>query len=543
MDTIVTLLGGLGLFFVGIRQLAQNMQSMAGPGARRLVAQLTRGRLAASLAGLGLGGLTQSSSAVTVITANMQASGLITLQRALPMLAWANLGTAALVLLATLDVRLAALLLLGLSGLSSYFNLDIGGRLRPVLQALVGVGLMFMGLALLKAGAAPLRDMAWLRSLLAATGDAALPAFALGIAVTFVAQSSSTVSMIAITMFNAGVMRFDEAEMAIYGASLGSGLATFLLAGGLTGTTRQLVLYQFAFKALGTVIFVLLHLTESIMGIPLISALLSHLAVERDTQLGMLFALMQITTALVMIPLDGPLLRLIARFAPANPAEALGRPAFLYEGALRDGSSALTLAQREQARLLARIPMLLDAVREGTQSAPLPATALSAASQKVETAVEDFLARLIGDAAQAGLDRADMAEAVRLGARNRLLRDLRMVVAEFTATAEQAAGAAPIPQLTEALHLLLDQLADAGDAEEIAMLLTLSEDRGPMMRRIREARATEAPPDLLRQATTNFERAVWLARSLLLIDQEAAQAPLEAAPPIILQTKPPRTSP
>ena len=527
MDTIVTLLGGLGLFFVGIRQLAQNMQSMAGPGARRLVAQLTRGRLAASLAGLGLGGLTQSSSAVTVITANMQASGLITLQRALPLLAWANLGTAALVLLATLDVRLAALLLLGLSGLSSYFNLDIGGRLRPVLQALVGVGLMFMGLALLKAGAAPLRDVAWLRSLLAATGDAALPAFALGIAVTFVAQSSSTVSMIAITMFNAGVMRFDEAEMAIYGASLGSGLATFLLAGGLTGTTRQLVLYQFAFKALGTVIFVLLHLTESITGIPLISAPLSHLAVERDTQLGLLFALMQITTALVMIPLDGPLLRLIAHFAPPNPAEALGRPAFLYEGALRDGSSALTLAQREQARLLARIPMLLDAVREGSQSAPLPATALSAASQKVETAVEDFLARLIGDAAQAGLDRADMAEAVRLGARIRLLRDLRMVVAEFNATAEQAAGAAPIPQLTEALHLLLDQLAEARDAEEIAMLLTLSEDRGPMMRRIREARATEAPPDLLRQATTNFERAVWLARSLLLIDQEAA-------PPIIL---------
>jgi phosphate:Na+ symporter len=528
MDTIATLLGGLGLFFVGIRQLAQNMQSLVGPGARRMGTLLTRGRLAASLAGLGLGGLTQSSSAVTVITANMQASGLITVQRALPLLAWANLGTAALVLLATLDVRLAALLLLGVSGISSYFNLDIGSRLRPVFQSMVGLGLMFMGLALLKAGAAPLREMEWLRSLLAATGDAALPAFALGVAVTFVAQSSSTVSMIAITMFNAGVMRFDEAEMAIYGASLGSGFATFLLAGGLTGTTRQLVLYQFAFKALGTLIFVLLHFIEPIIGLPLISALLSHLAVEQDTQLGMLFALMQITTALVMIPLDGPLLRLIARFAPPNPAEALGRPAFLYDGALRDGSSALTLAMREQARLLARIPMLLDAVREGPQNAALPAHALSAASQKVEKTVEEFLAQLIGDAARVGLDRASMAEAVRLGARNRVLRDLRVVVTEFGASAEQAAGAAPIPQLTEALHLLLEQLAEAQDAEDIAMLLALSEDRGPMMRRIREARAGETPPDLLRQATTSFERAVWLARNLLLIDQEAAGAPLEA---------------
>jgi hypothetical protein len=103
-----------------------------------------------------------------------------------------------------------------------------------------------------------------------------------------------------------------------------------------------------------------------------------------------------------------------------------------------------------------------------------------------------------------------------------VLRDLRVVVSEF------AAGAAPIPSLTEALHLLLEQLAEAQDGDDIAMLLTLSEDRGPMMRRIREARAGEAPPDLLRQATANFERAVWLARSLLLIDQEAAQAPLQA---------------
>jgi phosphate:Na+ symporter len=522
MDTIATLLGGLGLFFVGIRQVAQNMQSMAGPYARRLIAGLTSSPMTAALAGVGLGGLTQSSSAVTVITANMQASGLITVQRALPLLAWANLGTTALVLLATLDLRLAALVLLGFSGIISYLNLDIGGRLRPLLHSLVGMGLMFLGLALLKAGAAPLRDTEWLRSLLAATGDAALPAFVLGVAVTFVAQSSSTVSMIAITMFNAGAMRFDEAEMAIYGASLGSGLATFLLAASMTGTTRQLVLYQFAFKALGTLIYVLLHLVEAIIGIPLISALLSHLAVEQDTQLAMLFGLMQITTALAMIALDGPLLRLIARFAPPNPTEALTRPAFIYDGALRDGPSALTLAAREQARLLARIPTLLDSVREGAQGASIPTTALSAASQTLEKTVEDFLAQLIGDAAKAGLDRASMAEAVRLSARNRVLRDLRVVVSEF------AAGAAPIPSLTEALHLLLEQLAEAQDGDDIATLLTLSEDRGPMMRRIREARAGEAPLDLLRQATANFERAVWLARSLLLIDQEAAQAPLQA---------------
>jgi phosphate:Na+ symporter len=527
MEQIATLLGGLGLFFLGIRQLGQNMQAMAGPRARRLVARLTQGPLAGAAAGLGLGMLTQSSSAVTFIAANMQASGMVSVARALPVLAWANLGTTMLVLLVTLDLRLAALMLLGLAGCAAYFNVDGGGRWRPVVQAMVGIGLLFLGLSLLKAGAAPLRESTLLRELLTITGDAAWPAFALGLLVTLLAQSSSTVTMLAITFFNAGALHFGEAEMAIYGASLGSGLATYLLAGGLSGTARQLVLYQVAFKTIGTALFLALHGLDLTLETPLVTGVLALLAAGQDTQLGILFALMQLVTALLVMALNRPLLRILIARAPAGATETLARTMFIYAGAARDAPSALALARCEQDRLLARLPLLLNTVREGALAPPLPVAELSASARPIEAALDSFLGNLIADATQGSLQRAAMLEAVRLQARTRLLRDLRAAVTDVALAVEAGPGT-PMPQLVEALHLLLEQLAEARDAEDEATILVLTEDRGTMMRRLRETGSGDISPALLRQATSGFERAVWLVRSLLLLDQEA-EAILEDA--------------
>ncbi len=527
MESFASFLGGLGLFFLGVRQLGQNLQAMAGPRLRRWIARLTRGPFSGAAAGLGLGMLTQSSSAVTFLAANMQASGLVSVAAALPVLAWANLGTTLLVLLATLDMRVAALTLLGVAGIAHYFNLDGGRRLRLPVQAVVGIGLIFLGLSLLKSGAAPLREAGLLQVILALSGHAALTAFLLGAAVTMLAQSSSTITILAISLFKVGVLTFAEAEMAIYGASLGSGLATYLISGGLTGTTRQLVLYQVIFKAIGAFVFVSLHLLGAAAGVTL-EGIFPTLLPSGEARLGLLFALMQLVTALAMLPLNRRMLILLAARAPAHPTESLTRPIFLYDGAARDASSALALARREQNRLLARIPVLLNAVREGALIGNLPAAELSDTAKPVEAAIQDFLDRLTRDAAANALRDDAMGEAVRLDGRNRLLRELRQAVTDFAVLAEESAGTAPLPQLAEAMHLLLEQLSELHDAEEAYTLLSLTEDRGAMMRRLREANGAGLSADRLHRATASFERAVWLIRSLVTLDLEAGPRAFEA---------------
>ncbi|RVT95529.1 Na/Pi cotransporter family protein [Rhodovarius crocodyli] len=517
MEILAGLLGGIGLFFIGIRAVGHNMQAMAGPRMRRAVARLTGNSATGALAGIALGALTQSSNAVTFIAANMQAGGLITVRRALPVLAWANLGTAALVLLATVDLRLAALWMIGVLGTAQYFNLDGGGRWKPAQQAGIGLALMFLGLALMKGAAVPLRNIPLVAEIMAFAGDAVLPPLLIGTIVTLVAQSSSTVSILGITLMDAGLLTFHQAVPLVYGATLGSGLAVLALSGGLKGTPRQLILYQTIFKAAGAALFLALHLIEIHLHVPLVLALLERLATQPDTRMGILFAGIQAVTALLMHPLHGPLMRLLAARAPESRAEALSRPLYIYDRAVEDPDSALMLAAREQSRLTERLPELLDGLREDAVKPPLPAQPLSDTGARLEASVSEFMGQLL----EASPHGETLTEAVRLQARLRLLRDLRLAVTELATAAEEADAVAPLAHLLEALHMMLEQMHEALDLDDHTMLLRLTEDRGPMMRQIRSQAPACVPPEALHRATASFERAVWLVRSMAMLDMDA----------------------
>lgn len=228
------LLGGLGLFFLGIKALSGAMAAATGPRMRAALQRRTESPWHAAALGL-LGAATQSSNAVTFIAASLRSAGSIAPRRTLPVVAWSNAGTAGLVLLATFDLRAAALWLLGMAGRLRYFAADGSGRRRGALEAATALGLLLLGLALLKAGAAPLRDAPLVREAILFAADARLPAFLAGVAVTLVAQSSSTIAILTVALNGAGLLEFGQAAMAIFGASLGSGLAVRLMAGGLSG--------------------------------------------------------------------------------------------------------------------------------------------------------------------------------------------------------------------------------------------------------------------------------------------------------------------
>ncbi len=140
MELLATLLGGLGLFLVGTKAVGTNPQQLAGPCMRAGFGAATRGPIPTVLIGLLLGGVTQSSNAVTFISTFPVSAGLLRIRAAMLLLAFANVGTAGLVLLATVDLRLAVLWMVGLVGVLTAFGVDRGARSRPALGALLGLG-------------------------------------------------------------------------------------------------------------------------------------------------------------------------------------------------------------------------------------------------------------------------------------------------------------------------------------------------------------------------------------------------------------------
>ncbi|MBE9603593.1 Na/Pi cotransporter family protein [Acetobacteraceae bacterium H6797] len=530
---LASILGGLGLFLVGIREIGARLQQLSGRRMRALVAHATAGPLAASLAGLLLGALTQSSNAATVIAGSMLRTGTLPFHRAMTVVAWSNLGTAGLVMLAALDLRLASLWLLALTGFALHFGLDAGSRLRPALQAVLGLALLLLGLILVKAGAAPLREMEAVHTLLSLAHGARWPAFILACAITLVTQSSSAVTMLVASLGGVGLLSFEQGAMMVYGASLGSGLAIALVLRQFTGAARQLVLYQLFFKLIGTVLALLLFVIEAETGLPLLLRLTGLLAEDAPHRLGWLFLLLQLGTALALMPLEPMIARWLARLTPARGAEALSRPAYLYDRAVEDPPTALTLVEREQARLFLRLPAMLDEPRGERPSFPLPRPDLEAASKALEAEISHFLTALL--ASGAGQD--SLERLVSLEARMQLLAQLRETVGEFAAVPRPRRSEADdraltaLAAMTEALHLLLEEIAQVAEAGagDLGTLQSLTEDRGEMMEGLRRRLLRSEPGldqgmrDALFRSTSLFERAVWLIRrGTALMASEAA---------------------
>ena len=229
--------GGLGLFLVGMWLLTENLKTLASRQLRRTASRWTGNRFSALLWGALAGAVTQSMSAMTFIVVSILRSGLITIQGALALVLGGCVGVSALVVIVSFDIKVVSLYVLGFSG-----AVLVSGRLsrfRPLAASFLGGAMIILGLALLKDAAAPLAEQPWFRDILEGTGNSLALAFVVAALLTFIAQSSSAVSVFGISLATVGVISVDQAIMIMYGSCIGSGAILYLLSASLEGQSRR----------------------------------------------------------------------------------------------------------------------------------------------------------------------------------------------------------------------------------------------------------------------------------------------------------------
>lgn len=530
MEIVGNLAAGLGLFFIGIRLIGGNLKELSGRWFRRLIARATGHPVPAALVGTLSGAVTQSSSAITFIVISLTSAGLLTIRRAVPLVVWANVGTSVLVLLAVVDLRLLALYLLGATGLGHFLDLDRTPRWRHALGSALGVALLFLGIVLIKAGGAQLRGLAGVADALAFAAGWPPLAFVVGAGLTLVAQSSATVSVVAVTLTAAGLLTLDQTALLVFGASLGSGLSVWLLSANLTGSGRQLALVQVLAKVIGVALLLPVYVLDLYFPLPGDAAVRAAATAAPDQAVALLYLTLQLVSAVAMSLLAGPALALAARAAPESEEERLSRPRYLYDQAIEDPETAVELVRREQARIFRHLPDLLDAVRP--DAAPVAeAGALLDASRNLVARCEGFLTELL----DATSSRELMLAALQLEKRNQLLAELVETVDQQLAGPYRGLKDAGddrlgvlLGALVESQHVLLMTAVDTlegetdGDDDDVALLLAISGDRSEAMDGLRrrvagETRLTAAEHEALYAATALFERAVWLVRRYALL--------------------------
>jgi phosphate:Na+ symporter len=260
---IFQLLGGIGLFLLGMVLLTDGLKAYAGDALRAALVRFTGTPAKAFASGALVTLMVQSSSATTVTLIGFVSAGLITFAQAIGVVMGASLGTTGtgwVVSVLGLKVSLGYYAL-PLVGIGALMRLLGRGRARALGLALAGFGLIFIGIETLQAGMQGLAAAFDLARLPAAGFVGHLAAMVIGILMTIVMQSSSAAVATTLTALHAQAVNFDQAAALVIGAAIGTTVTGALAAIGGSVPARRTALAHVLFNlATGLIALALLPL-------------------------------------------------------------------------------------------------------------------------------------------------------------------------------------------------------------------------------------------------------------------------------------------
>jgi phosphate:Na+ symporter len=250
---LFALVGGLGLFLLGMKNMSDGMQAVAGSGLRRVIGAVTNNRLLATGAGMLVTCVVQSSSVTTVMVVGFVNSGIMQLAQAVGVIMGANIGTTITGWILVLDIGKYGLPMLGAAAFAYLFSKR--DRWRFGAMAVMGVGMIFFGLELMKDACAHVKDLpdfeAWVRTFRADSYFGVLGCVLVGCVLTTVVQSSSAMMAITIALAYEGIISYPTAAALVFGENIGTTITAFLASLGTTTNARRAAYFHVIFNVVG----------------------------------------------------------------------------------------------------------------------------------------------------------------------------------------------------------------------------------------------------------------------------------------------------
>jgi phosphate:Na+ symporter len=251
-----TLAGGLALFLYGLYRARSGLERVAGGRLKAVLALVTRRPLAAAGAGFGLTLVTQSSSAVAVILIGMVSSGLMAFEPSVAILLGSDVATTLTVQIIAFDVSTASLAVISVGTL-----LVLTGGRRSVRKyagdVVLGFGLIFFGMGLMKDAAGPLQTSELFSSTLVRMGEWPVLGILAGAVGTAVIQSSGAMVGVVLALAQAGALGDEPLRAAIpivLGANVGTAATGIIASIGASRDARRVAFAHIATKIVGVAV-------------------------------------------------------------------------------------------------------------------------------------------------------------------------------------------------------------------------------------------------------------------------------------------------
>jgi phosphate:Na+ symporter len=244
---LLDIAGAIALILFGIRFLRKGLDRLAGGRMHHWVEAMQQRRTTALLAGFAFGSVAPSSTAQTLFALQLLNAGRIAVDRLVIFLLGANIGITITVQLISFRIfdYYSLFLVLGLLG----FQFGRVETIRGIGQGILGLGFIFLAMALTSASARQLAGNADFETMLNVATHYRLALVFFAALATMLMQSSTASIGLTLALGEAGVVDLSMMVAVVIGTNLGLGL-TSLMAGWNTWQGRRLALANLLLKCL-----------------------------------------------------------------------------------------------------------------------------------------------------------------------------------------------------------------------------------------------------------------------------------------------------
>ncbi len=355
MEMVFGLLGGLGLFIYGMKQMSEGLQKAAGKRLKRLLGMLTTNRFAGLAVGTAVTAVIQSSSATTVMVVGFVNAGLMTLAQSIGVIMGANIGTTITAQLIAFKLSHYSLHAIAIGAALYLFSKS--DRTKQLGQIVLGFGILFLGMSIMKDTMEPLKNSQAFVDMMQRFGGSPILGLLIGTALTIVLQSSSASIGIILSLLSVGIIDFWAAVPFLLGGNIGTTITAILSSIGANKTAKQAAAAHFIFNFIGAGIVISLfyiipnfadriydvvyYLTEGILG--------TEPSAER--LLANTHTMFNIINTMIWIPFVGLIVLIVKKMVPGEEITIKRGLSFLDERMLETPGFAIDQLKAEVLRM------------------------------------------------------------------------------------------------------------------------------------------------------------------------------------------------
>ena len=343
--TLFEVLGGLGLFFLGMKYMGEGLELAAGNKLRTLLEKITSNKFLGMLVGLVVTAVIQSSSATDAMVVGFTNAGLMELAQTVGILFGAKIGTCVTSVLLSFDIKSIVPLFIFLGVIVMMFVKK--NNYKYYGQILAGFGILFFGMDMMSGALKSLNETGLIDNILSSVNNPFI-GILLGTAVTAVIQSSSASVGILMALASAGAINVDQAIFIVFGMNLGATMPAFLSAAGAKRNAKQVAILNMLITLSGVII-----MTPITMLLPVADTIEKLLPGTAAAQISAAHIFFNVAMTVILLPFSGLLVKLTQKILPyhEDPEKDKMAVEFIDNRILTTPPMAVLQCEKEVARL------------------------------------------------------------------------------------------------------------------------------------------------------------------------------------------------